>query len=88
MWRKALPAARNMTELHDFSLLCGGKKFPCSKFILGAASEVFRAMFAHKETTEVKKNMVVIEDSTPDAVELFLQLLYKGEAKMSPDTAG
>ncbi len=72
-------AAKDSEQLHDFKLLCDGREFPCSKFILGAHSEVFRAMFSHSDTTEASQNMAVIEDSTPEALEIFLQLLYTGQ---------
>ncbi len=56
--------------------------------MLGASSEVFKAMFSHKDLAEAKKHGVTIDDSTPEAVGHFLDLLYAGEAKISADTAG
>lgn len=39
-------------EYSDISLVCKGKNFPCHKAILAARSDVFAAMFSHKETAE------------------------------------
>ncbi len=83
----ALPAARRMTELHDFKLVCSGEEFPCSRFVLGAKSEVFRAMFSHEGTVEVDQNTVVIKDSTAEAVDAFLDVLYAGKANFSVELA-
>ncbi len=31
----------------DMELVCSGQSFPCHKFVMGARSDVFRAMFSH-----------------------------------------
>ncbi len=87
LWEKALPAARRMTELQDFKLVCGGEEFPCSRFVLGAKSEVFRAMFSHEGTVEVDHKVAVIKDGTAEAVKAFLDFLYTGEANFSAKLA-
>ena len=84
LWKRA---SRDLAELHDFRLLCDGREFPCSRFVLGAASEVFRAMFAHGDTAEAERGAVNVEDSTPEAVGFFLDLLYTGRADVPADTA-
>ncbi len=78
-----LQAAKDLPELSDFTLICDGQRFPCNKFMLGARSEVFRAMFAHTNTVEAKQDRVVIKDSTPEAVKTFLQMIYTGQADVS-----
>ncbi len=39
-------------EFSDVTLVCGEKSFPCHKTVLAARSDVFAAMFSHKDTTE------------------------------------
>ncbi len=76
----SLQAAKDRVDLHDFELLCDGQSFPCSKFMLMARSDVFMAMLSHQETKESQMKKAVIEDCTPEALRIFLQLLYTGQA--------
>ncbi len=80
----SLQAAKDSPDLHDFELVCEGKTFPCNQFMLKAHSDVFKAMLSHPETKESQTKKVVIEDCTPQVLEIFLQLLYTGQADI-PD---
>ena len=57
-------------EFADVTLVCGAKSFPCHKAILSARSDVFAAMFSHKETTESIKNEVVLADTEPELLQV------------------
>lgn len=76
-----LGSARDNPDLSDFVLHCGGQAFPVSRFVLGARSPVFRAMFSHAGTEEASSGQAVIEDCTPGALGVFLELLYIGQAE-------
>ncbi len=70
-----------MPEFQDFKLICDGRDFPCSKAVLAARSDIFRAMFAHSDTREEMTGAAVVEDSTAEALEVFLKLLYTGNCE-------
>jgi hypothetical protein len=53
------------------------------KFILIANSEVFRAMFSHKDTKECRESRIIIKDSTIAAVRHMVHYIYTG--KISDD---
>jgi hypothetical protein len=53
------------------------------KYILIANSEVFSAMFSHKNTTEFREGRIIIKDSTIVAVRQMVYYMYRG--KMSDD---
>ncbi len=63
-------------EFADVTVVCGPKSFPCHKAVLAARSDVFAAMFSHKETAENQKNEVVIADTDPDVLEQLIQFIY------------
>ena len=79
----SLQSARDNPALNDFKLHCGGKTFPCNKFILALRSPVLGKIFSHeaKEEAEAEKEHLVVEDCTPEALEVFLQILYAGKAQ-------
>lgn len=81
-------AALSDPALHDFVLTCGGRDFPCSRFVLAARSPVFKAMILeHKNTKEAMEGAAEIKDASPGALEAFLNLLYAGDASdLSPLT--
>eukprot|EP00095_Tigriopus_kingsejongensis_P006020 snap_masked-scaffold671_size114370-processed-gene-0.10 protein:Tk06020 transcript:snap_masked-scaffold671_size114370-processed-gene-0.10-mRNA-1 annotation:"protein roadkill isoform x4" len=68
--------AFNATTFSDVQLVCETRKFDCHKVILSSRSEVFEAMFSHKETTENTNNEVVITDIEPDVLEQLLRFIY------------
>ena len=49
------------------------------KFVLAAYSDVFRAMFRHKETIENIQSRMEITDFDADTVDQMLEYLYTGE---------
>lgn len=67
---------RDKSAFSDVTLKVGERSsFPCSKFILAARSEVFRAMF-ELPMRESIENEVRIEDAEPSAVEDMLEYVY------------
>lgn len=67
------------SKLSDVTIIVGDEKFKAHKSVLAARSEVFAAMFEHKEMVENIKNEVKIEDIEPVAVKALLEYLYTGE---------
>jgi hypothetical protein len=53
------------SEGTDCVIECNGQEFQVHKFILMAHSDVFRAMFSHKETIESVESRIRITDATP-----------------------
>ncbi len=74
-------------KLNDFALVCDGEHLACSKFVLSAHSVVFRAMFDHDGTLEAERSAAIVEDATPQALELFLRMMYSARAELSYETA-
>ena len=64
--------------LHDFTIKCEGKSFPCHKAILASRSDVFRAMLTREDSLERIKNEVEIKDCSKEALNSFLEFLYTG----------
>uniref|UniRef100_A0A914DDZ4 Speckle-type POZ protein n=1 Tax=Acrobeloides nanus TaxID=290746 RepID=A0A914DDZ4_9BILA len=62
----------------DCMIQCGMKSFDVHKFILMAHSEVFRAMFSHKETKENVESRIDLMDTSPVAVQHMLTYMYSG----------
>lgn len=60
----------------DCVIECDGHLFNVHKFILMAHSEVFRAMFKHKETKENVESRIEIKDATSKAVHHLLTYMY------------
>lgn len=56
----------------DCVIECGPQQFFVHKFVLMAHSEVFRAMFNHKETMESVESRIRILDCAPIAVHQML----------------
>jgi len=65
------------SESGDVNLICRGKQIPCHKFLLVSQSPVFKAMF-ETDSKESQENIVDIVDSTPPALDTFVQFLYSG----------
>ena len=62
--------------MSDVTIVCEGERFPVHKLILSARSQVFAAMFSHKDTLEDKHKEVLVEDSDKLTMDLFLTFLY------------
>jgi len=60
----------------DVTLICKDKSFPCHKAVLSSRSDVFAAMFSHKETAENMRNEVDLADTDPEVLEQLLMFLY------------
>lgn len=71
-----MEVALSNPDFSDVQLVCNGRKFECHKVILARRSEVFAAMFSHKDTTENTTNEVVIQDMEPDVLEQLLKFIY------------
>ena len=65
----------------DFKLICEGKVYLCHKFVLASRSDIFEAMFSHKDTSEALTGEAVIKDCTPQVLSNFLEFLYTDELK-------
>lgn len=70
-----LKAATSTMQHCDVQLCCDGRAFSCHKFILGARSSVFRAMFA-LSMRESQENHVDISDVSPKALDQFVKFIY------------
>ena len=64
-------------ELSDIKIVCDGETFPCHKFMLGARSDVFKAMLTESPTfRENQEGLLTIEDTTAETMKSFLYFLY------------
>ena len=61
----------------DVTIVCEETRFPAHKNILSARSEVFLAMFSHKDTLESQRNEVIVKDVDKVTMERFLAFLYE-----------
>ena len=73
LWKKEV--------LTDFKLICEDKVYLCHKFVLASRSDIFEAMFSHKDTSEALTGEAVIKDCTPQVLSNFLEFLYTDELK-------
>ena len=69
-------------ECSDVTLVCQEMKFPCHKAILMARSDVFKAMFGHKGTTENETGEVHIVDMEPEDVKQLLHFIYTDKTNL------
>ena len=61
----------------DFNLEVDGTLIPCHKFILGARSDVFKAMFQHKNVKENLEGKVTLHPGTDvNVAKMFLKFIY------------
>uniref|UniRef100_A0A915NSD7 Uncharacterized protein n=2 Tax=Meloidogyne TaxID=189290 RepID=A0A915NSD7_9BILA len=65
-------------EGSDCVVECGNQEFPVHKFVLMAHSDVFRAMFNHKDTLESVESRIRITDFGPETVHQMLTYMYSG----------
>ncbi len=63
-------------ELSDVQIVCQGTTFKCHKLVLATRSEVFKAMFAHKNMKEGQPSTLRIVDSTSDSVSQMINFIY------------
>ena len=64
-------------DLSDIKITCGGETFPCHKFILGARSDVFKAMLSDSPMfKERQEGLLTIDDTTAETMKSFLFFLY------------
>lgn len=61
------------SDSYDVTLTCNDVKFPAHKAILAARSDVFAAMFQHKDTEEAATNEVKIDDADVNTLNNFLE---------------
>lgn len=71
-----LNRARLSQDYCDVTLVCGSESISCHKFILAARSQVFDAMFRHKDFKESVEGSVKIEDATPEAIKSLVKYFY------------
>jgi len=67
----------NHQESSDVKIVCKGVEFKCHRCILISTCSAFKAMLKG-ETAENLTNIISIEDSTPESVELMIEFLYTG----------
>eukprot|EP00092_Neocalanus_flemingeri_P000540 GFUD01000574.1.p1 GENE.GFUD01000574.1~~GFUD01000574.1.p1 ORF type:complete len:366 (+),score=93.95 GFUD01000574.1:72-1169(+) len=67
----------------DVKILCDGEEFLCHKLLLTSHSPVFRAMFS-QDTKENAESTILLDDSTPEAVQELLFYLYHGTVRSVP----
>ena len=60
----------------DVTIICDEGKFTAHQVILSARSQVFAAMFSHKDTLEDQHQEVLIKDLDKLTMDLFLTFLY------------
>ncbi|KAI1712850.1 BTB/POZ domain-containing protein [Ditylenchus destructor] len=65
-------------EGSDCVIECQNRQFHVHKFVLMAHSEVFRAMFSHKDTLENIESRIKMTDTNPTAVHQMLTYMYSG----------
>ncbi|XP_078656154.1 kelch repeat and BTB domain-containing protein 8-like [Branchiostoma floridae x Branchiostoma belcheri] len=71
-------------ELQDVVLEVEGRRFPCHRLVLSAASPYFRAMFT-SDMAESRQNTVVLQGLDPDIFEEILSYIYSGTLHVSLD---
>lgn len=65
-------------EGSDCLIECDGRQFQVHRFVLIAHSEVFRAMFSHKNTIENLESRICLKDTNGIAVHQMLTYMYSG----------
>merc|ERR1739848_837938 len=74
----AMENAWKKRKFTDAEVLCNGTRIPVHRMMLAAVSPVFEAAFT-SEMQEGASATYEIKDSSPEAVEAMLQLVYTGE---------
>lgn len=63
-------------KMSDFTLVCEGERLSCHRLILGARSPVFAQMFSNSAFKENQTNEMLVGDTSPEILKLFLTYLY------------
>ncbi|XP_078682728.1 kelch repeat and BTB domain-containing protein 2-like isoform X2 [Branchiostoma floridae x Branchiostoma belcheri] len=71
-------------ELQDVVLEVEGRRFPCHRLVLSAASPYFRAMFT-SDMAESRQKTVVLQGLDADMFEEILSYIYSGTLHVSLD---
>ncbi|KAI8512596.1 Broad-Complex, Tramtrack and Bric a brac [Branchiostoma belcheri] len=71
-------------ELQDIVLEVEGRRFPCHRLVLSAASPYFRAMFTN-DMAESRQKTVVLQGFDADVFEEILSYIYSGTLHVSLD---
>ena len=66
-------------QFEFFFQVCGDKEFKVHRVLLGARSEVFKAMFGHDATLESQTGRVEIIDFSPKTISSLLKFVYSDE---------
>ena len=72
-------------EFTDLYLICQGQEFRCNKVIVSARSSVLMTALTNPMFLESTNNRIVIEDSTPEAVQAMLDHIYTGDVPNNID---
>uniref|UniRef100_A0A1I7Z4P8 BTB domain-containing protein n=1 Tax=Steinernema glaseri TaxID=37863 RepID=A0A1I7Z4P8_9BILA len=62
----------------DCTIVCEGESFQAHKFVLMTQSDVFKAMFSHKDMTENLDSVIRLSDTSSFAVQQMLTYMYSG----------
>jgi hypothetical protein len=74
--------------LTDVVVICAEQRFPCHQTVLTARSDVFRAMFEHKDLIESIRGEIRVDDISPEAMEKMLEFMYLDSvAEVGPHAA-
>mmetsp|Transcript_5698 Transcript_5698/g.17253 ORF Transcript_5698/g.17253 Transcript_5698/m.17253 type:complete len:244 (-) Transcript_5698:82-813(-) len=68
----------------DCVVVCGSHEVPCHREVLAQASPVFERMLA-SEMRESSEQRIMVGGAEPRVVELMLEFIYCGEARVSRD---
>ena len=64
-------------DLSDIKIVCDGQTFPCHKVILGARSDVFKAMFSEPlKFKENQEGVLNIDDTNAETMKSFIYFVY------------
>lgn len=69
----------------DITLTAGDKEFRTHKLMLAAASQYFVKLFS-TELSEKGKNVIELKGISPEAVEICIDYIYKGQVDLSLDS--
>lgn len=70
-------------DVSDWTLICEGEKIPCSAFMLGSRSSVFKVMLGHSGFLEKAKRQTDITDIKCKTIKAMLKFIYTDELDAS-----
>ncbi|XP_006814933.1 kelch-like protein 24, partial [Saccoglossus kowalevskii] len=77
---------RHQCDMTDVVICVGERQFPCHRAILAGCSEFFHQLLQTLPAyAESKVQKLVIEDIYVDTVDIFLNYVYSGVAKITAD---